>query len=129
MYKMERDAYYIKIVISKKENDLYRLSFIPFYVNEAGINEKTFNTKIFYIESEDSEYIQDIMENIIDFLYIESKNDDIFRYSKLKFGHKSIMLLRSHSTLIGCHSAIVELISIFLTNKIMNKKELREEII
>lgn len=128
MYKLDRDSYYIKILVEEnKENETYRIVFKPFYVNKDGVKERRNKTKIFYIESEEREVIQQLMENVIDFLYIESKTDELFKYSKLKFNHKAIMLLRSHSTLIGCHSSIIEILSLFVHNNILNKKDIKEE--
>ena len=128
MYKLDRDSYYIKILVEEnKENEMYRLVFKPFYVNKEGVKERRNKTKIFFIENEEREVIQQLMENVIDFLYIESKTDELFKYSKLKFNHKAIMLLRSHSTLIGCHSSIIELLSLFTHNGILNKKDIKEE--
>lgn len=126
MYKLARDSYYIEIDVTIMKDGKSRLEIFPFYINENGIKQRNFTSKYFYIESDSIERTQICMENIIDYLYIESQNDDIYRYSKLKFNHKSIMLLLAHSTLIGCHSSIVELLSVFMNNKIIDKSELQE---
>lgn len=127
MYKLARDSYYIQIDVTIMKDGKSRLEIFPFYINENGIKQRNFTSKYFYIENDSIEKTQTYMENIIDYLYIESQNDDIYRYSKLKFNHKSIMLLLSHSTLIGCHSSIVELLSVFMNNKIIDKSELQED--
>lgn len=128
MYNIDRDSYYIKIEVeNNKESN--RIVFSSFYINSKGIKETTEKRKIFYIEKDNSDSVQVIMENVIDLLYEESQKDEIFRYAKLKLGHKSIMLLRSHSTLIGCHSSIVELLSFFIKNGIIEKQDIKEETI
>ena len=128
MYNIDRDSYYIKIEVeNNKESN--RIVFSSFYVNSKGIKEDTEKRKIFYIEKDNSDSVQVIMENVIDLLYEESQKDDIFRYAKLKLSHKSIMLLRSHSTLIGCHSSIVEILSFFIKNGSIEKIDIKEETI
>lgn len=127
MYKLARDSYYIQIDVTIMKDGKSRLEIFPFYINVNGIKQRNFTSKYFYIENDSIEKTQTYMENIIDYLYIESQNDDIYRYSKLKFNHKSIMLLLAHSTLIGCHSSIVELLSVFIDNKLINKSELQED--
>lgn len=126
MYKLARDSYYIQIDVTIMKDGKSRLEILPFYINERGIRQRNFTAKYFYIENDTIEKTQTHMENIIDYLYIESQTDDIYRYSKLKFNHKSIMLLLSHSTLVGCHSSMVELLSVFITNKLIDKSELQE---
>lgn len=128
MYNIDRDSYYIKIEVeNNKESN--RIVFSSFYVNANGIKEDTEKRKIFYIEKDNNDSVQVIMENVIDLLYEESQKDEIFRYAKLKLNHKSIMLMRSHSTLIGCHSSIVELLSFFIKNGIIEKQDIKEETI